>query len=381
MKLCILLLSMLLLTGCSQANEQPTKPVEATETATQSYTEATSPQTEFPSDPIQQLLNEMSVEELVGQLFLARCDSVAAKEHIKQYHLGGLVFFAVDFEGHTPESFRKTLADYQSSAAIPLLCAVDEEGGDVTRISRFPAFRDSRFPSPRNAFAQGGFTGLMENEEEKCILLYELGLNVNLGPLCDISTAPNAFMYRRSLGQDPDTTARYVEETVLLMNTYSIGSVLKHYPGYGNNADTHIGVAVDNRSLAELASSDLIPFYSGISSGCGAVMVSHTIVQALDDTLPASLSPAVIGYLRRNMGFTGVIMTDDLSMDAIVSQYGAGEAAVLAVLAGNDMLLSTDYTTQYEAVLDAVLSGRIDYFQVQDSVRRILIWKQRLGLL
>lgn len=188
-------------------------------------------------------------------------------------------------------------------------------------------------------------------------------------------------MYQRSLGQDPDTTAMFVSQTVSLMNQYNIGNVLKHFPGYGNNSDTHTGIVVDNRTLEELTSWDLIPFSAGIQAGCGAILVSHTIVEALDNSAPASLSPAVHRYLREQMGFNGVILTDDLVMQAITDQYGAGEAAVLAVLAGNDMLCSTDYAVQYQAVWDAVMSGRIDLDTLNAAAGRVLRWKMNLGLI
>jgi beta-N-acetylhexosaminidase len=165
------------------------------------------------------------------------------------------------------------------------------------------------------------------------------------------------------------------------MDSNKIGSCLKHFPGYGNNADTHTGIAVDSRSLAELESKDLIPFAAGIRAGADAILVSHTIVEALDPDLPASLSPAVHNYLRNTMGFEGVILTDDLVMQAITDVYGAGEAAVLAVLAGNDLLCSSEYTVQYEAVLAAVLEGRIDIDTLNNAVRRVLQWKIDLGLL
>lgn len=110
-------------------------------------------------------------------------------------------------------------------------------------------------------------------------------------------------------------------------------------------------------------------------------MVGHMIVEAFDEEYPASLSPAVHHYLRQNMGFDGVIMTDDLVMQAVTDQYGAGEAAVLAVLAGNDMLCSTEYATQYEAVLQAVLDGRIDIDILNSAVRNVLEWKIQLGLI
>lgn len=382
MKRFSILLLLLFLTGCAAApveTSEPTLPAPTTEAPVP--TETSLPVTTTPPDPIQELLDSMTIEERVGQLFLARCNAESALTDIVKYHLGGFVLFGADFEGQTPDSLRQTLSGYQAAAGIPMLLAVDEEGGTVTRISRYPAFRSQCFPSPREAFASGGLTQALSNEEEICQLLQSLGINVNLGPVCDISEDPNAFMYQRSLGQDAAATGDFVAGTVKLMNAYQIGSVLKHFPGYGNNADTHTGLAVDGRSLQALESSDLLPFSAGIEAGCGAVLVSHNIVQALDGDSPASLSPAVHQYLRDTMGFDGVVMTDDLVMEAISDRYGTGEAAVLAVQAGNDLLCSTDYAEQYSAVLSAVLDGRIDFDALNASVMRVLKWKQRLGLL
>ncbi|MCI6935508.1 MAG: beta-hexosaminidase [Clostridiales bacterium] len=334
-----------------------------------------------PVDPVRQMISDMSLEQRVGQLFLARCNPDTAVEDVRKYHLGGLVLFGSDFENQTPDSMRQTIADYQDAAEKPLLIAVDEEGGDVTRISQFPAFREKRFSSLRKRYEQGGLEAVLTEEEEKCRLLSDLGINVNLGPVCDITTEPEAFMYSRSLGQDAQTTAEVTASTVNLMNAFSIGSVLKHFPGYGNNADTHIGIAVDTRALSELEEQDLVPYTAGIQAGCGAVMVGHIVVEALDAEFPASLSPAVHRYLRDNLEFTGVIMTDDLVMQAITDQYGAGEAAVMAVLAGNDLLCSTEYAIQYQAVLQAVLDVRIDIDVLNSAVRNVLEWKISLGLL
>ena len=165
------------------------------------------------------------------------------------------------------------------------------------------------------------------------------------------------------------------------MNQLHIGSVLKHFPGYGNNTDTHVAMARDERSLEELEQADLLPFAAGMEANAGAVMVSHTVVTAMDETMPASLSSAVHRYIRENMCYDGVIMTDDLAMAAISQQFGSGEAAVLAVLAGNDMLCTWEYETEYAAVLEAVYAGRIPEEQLNTSVLRILRWKQSLGLL
>ena len=332
-------------------------------------------------DPVESLLNSMTVEERVGQLFLARCNAETAPEDIKAYHLGGLILFSQDFEGETPDSLRQKIQEYQLLSKLPMLMAVDEEGGTVTRISRYSAFRDQKFPSPRDAYRSGGMTGALQNEQDKCELLSSLGLNVNMGPVCDLSDDPNGFMYPRSLGQTPETTGEFIAFTVDLMERSQIGSVLKHFPGYGNNSDTHVGIAVDSRSLEELEQQDLVPFQYGIRAGCGAILVSHTIVESLDGELPASLSPAVHAYLRKNMGYEGVIMTDDLVMQAITDLYGAGEAAVMALQAGNDLLCVTDYAVQYDAVLSAVLDGRISVETLDRAVYRLLKWKMDLGLL
>ena len=371
----------LLFSGCSAPAAQTTVPTAVLPTQPPETAMTTLPtQTQAP-DPAQLLLEQMSTEEKVGQLFLARCDSATALDDIRQYHLGGLVLFSQDFSQQTPDSFRQALASYQSAAGTPLLIAVDEEGGDVTRISRYPAFRESPFPSPRTAYSQGGLDQALANEEAKCDLLASLRINVNLGPVCDMATDPQAFMYRRSLGQDVQETVSYVYETVSIMRLKGIGSVLKHFPGYGNNPDTHTGIAVDSRSLEELQLGDLIPFAFGIAAGCDAVLVSHTIVEAFDTEFPASLSPAVHQYLREEMGFSGVILTDDLVMQAITDAYGPEEAAILAVLAGNDLLCSTEYAIQYTAVYNAVLDGRIPMDALNAAVARVLKWKMDLGLL
>lgn len=376
--LCVLLL--LSLTGCLAPGETQPIPTETTPPV-QTLSPETQPPAAPPPDPIEALLESMTIEERVGQLFLARCEDSTAVEDIVNYHLGGFVLFGWDFNGQTPESIREKLANYQAAAKLPLLIAVDEEGGTVTRVSRYPAFREMPFPSPRSALKNWGMEGLLTVEEEKCQLLASLDINVNLGPVCDIAADPSAFMYERSLGEDAQTTSGFVSQVVSLMNEYRLGSVLKHFPGYGNNADTHTGIARDSRTLAELEGNDLLPFAAGIQAGCGAILVSHTIVEAMDPDTPASLSPAVHDYLRDTMGFTGVILTDDLVMQAITDAYGAGEAAVLAVLAGNDLLCSTEYVVQYEAVLAAVLEGRISFDTLNNAVRHVLRWKMELGLL
>lgn len=374
----LFLIITLLLAGCS-----PAQPAVSSEITLPAPTEAETFPTEpaADADPMDALLASMTVEEKVGQLFLARCPAEGAQEDLLAYHLGGYLLFGQDFDNKTPDSLKQTLDAWQCAAPIPLLIAVDEEGGTVCRISSYSAFRSRRFPSPRESYTAGGMEQVLSVETEKALLLSGLGINVNMGPVCDISTNAGAFMYERSLGQSPEETARFVSATVQIYGNHGLGSVLKHFPGYGSNADTHTDIITDSRSLEELEAVDLLPFAAGISAGADAILVSHNIVTAMDAEFPASLSPAVHDYLRSAMGFEGVIVTDDLVMEAITKAYGPEEAAVLAVLAGNDLLCSSEYQIQYPAVLGAVRSGRISTEQLDASVMRILQWKKELGLI
>ena len=389
----IIVILTVLLSACAAAPAEDTLPASSTmvpataettvpqETTVPEQTEAPTTAPTEPPTAAEQLLAAMTTEEKVGQLLLARCPTENAAQDAADYHLGGYILFGRDFEYETPASVSATIASYQAAASIPMLIAVDEEGGTVNRVSCYSQFRDERFYSPRYLYSQGGLELIQVTEAEKCRLLGSLGINVNMAPVCDITTDESAFMYYRSLGESPEVTGEFIRSVVGIMCENHIGSVLKHFPGYGNNVDTHNGIAWDSRSLKELESADLIPFAAGIDAGCGAVLVSHTMVECLDAEYPASLSPAVHQYLRQKMGFNGVIVTDDLVMDAIGEQYGDEEAAVLAVLAGNDLLCSSNYAVQYQAILEAVNTGRIPIATLDAAVTRVLNWEAELGLL
>ncbi len=386
MKYLAFFLALLVLAGCGAAPVEPSAPGETTLAVEATVPETTPPATvplteeEVRMQLLQFQLNAMSREEKVGQLILARCpeDAVAA---IEAYHLSGLVLFGRDVEEENPDSLGERLSAYQSHSYLPMVFAVDEEGGTVARLSAWKAFRDTPFPSPRRLFGEGGMEAVLLCETEKARLLKSCGITVNLGPVCDIARDPGAFMYARSLGQDAQTTAQYAADTVAQYRSEGVGTVLKHFPGYGEAADTHTGMAVDERPLEQLEGEDLIPFRAGIDAGAGAIMVSHSIVTAFDAELPASLSPAVHSYLRGTMGFSGVILTDDLYMQAISDTWGSGEAAVLAVLAGNDLICCTEYAQAFDAILEALNSGRIPEEQLDAAVLRVLKWKDDLGIL
>lgn len=382
MRIGLILLGALMLTGCTATGAAETAPPVETTAPQQVTAEAAVlvPEGEETVDPIAQRVENMTLPEKVGQMFLVRCPEENAAAACGEYGLGGYLLFGRDFEQETPDTLREKLAVFQANAAIPMVIAVDEEGGTVCRVSSYCAFRDSRFASPRTLYASGGMEAVLAAEAEKAALLHSLGIQVNMAPVCDVTMDPNAFLYDRSLGEAPETVAQFALRASQIMAQYQVGSVLKHFPGYGSNADTHVGMAVDERTLDELENYDLIPFREGIAGGCGAILVSHTVVNCLDDALPASLSPAVHSYLRETMGFDGVIITDALDMDAIELAYGSEEAAVLAVLAGNDILCTEDYAAQIPALINAVASGRISEMQVDAAVTRVLRWKESLGL-
>ncbi len=333
------------------------------------------------TEKARELIKDMSIEEKVGQMFFARCIKAQALADIDTYQPGGYILFGADFQDQSKKEIKTTISGYQKEASIPMLIGVDEEGGTVNRISKYPAFRSVPFPSPQDLYQKGGFDLIISDTREKAELLKELGINVNLAPVCDVSTNPEDFIYRRSFGKAADKTAEYVKTVVTEMNRDRIGSTLKHFPGYGNNVDTHTGIAIDERSYESFVKKDFLPFQAGIEAGAGSILVSHNIVTSMDPDYPASLSGKVHTVLREELGFQGVIMTDDLSMDAIKEYTNDKEAAVLAIMAGNDLLIATDYNIQIPAVLAAVENGSITENRIDESVTRILKWKLDLGIM
>lgn len=326
-------------------------------------------------------VTNLPLESQVAQMFFARCPEADAAVLAGQYDIGGYILFGRDFEGQTKESVAAVIQSYQDAAATPMLIGVDEEGGTVVRISSNPNFRADRFWSPQALYNEGGFALITSDAKEKDELLASIGVNVNFAPVCDVSTDPADFINARAFGRDAAQTSEYVRTVVAQMLSDQIGMVLKHFPGYGNNLDTHTGIAIDERPIESFRESDFLPFRAGIDAGAQSVLVSHNIVTCMDAELPASLSPAVHQVLRDELGFDGVVMTDDLIMEAITDYTGGADAAVLAVQAGNDMLVSSDFVTQYNAVLAAVQDGTISADRIRESAIRVIQWKIDLGLL
>lgn len=386
-RLCIMMLVLYLLSGCAAAPQQegqkePEAPqVQPGGVAQEAETLVAETAVSTLEEQAQAILTEMSLEEKVGQMFIARCPEEEAVKRAADLYLGGYILFARDFEGKTKEQVTAEIRSYQDAAKLPMLIGVDEEGGKVTRISRYPQFRAEPFPSPQELDASGGLDAVREDAAEKGQLLRELGINLNFAPVCDVSEHPEDFIYGRSFGKDAAQTAQYVETVVRAMKKQNMGTVLKHFPGYGDNVDTHTGVAQDERPYETFETSDFLPFQAGIAAGADVVLVSHNVVECMDVQYPASLSPEVHKILREELGFDGVIVTDDLLMEGVKAFADDKGTAVLAVQAGNDLLCCTDFEVQVPAVLQAVENGEISEERVDEAVLRILKLKLGLGIL
>ena len=377
--LAALMLLSLATCGSAPQTAEPS-PAPAPPTA---YEPSPAPVPEPPVDPLEKFLDSMTLAEKVGQLFFVRCPAENAAEDVSTYHLGGYILFGRDTKDKTANELIQAIQSYQDAAAVPLLIGVDEEGGTVVRVSSNPHLRSEKFASPQRLYSLGGMERVVADAREKDVLLDALGFNVNLAPVADVSSNPNDFIYPRAFGQDAPATADYVSAVTAQMTADGMGSVLKHFPGYGNNEDTHTGIAVDERPYEDFVNSDFLPFSAGFKSGGAmtAVLVSHNIVECMDGELPASLSPNVHRILREELGFDGVVMTDDLAMEAVSAYAGDGAVAVMALEAGNDLVLTTDYRTQIPKVIGAVENGTLSEEAINTACRRVLRWKQALGLL
>lgn len=352
-------------------------------------------------------LQTMSTKEKIGQLLVVSYTNSSpskAQEAVTNYDVGGVLFFADAFVNKTESQVVSMISGLQAKAKIPLMLPVDEEGGTVTRIARntnlvtnelknYPNLFNNYtrvengvtvtfngFKSPSDLYKDSGnnFNLVKQETQVKNSMLKRLGLNINLAPVADVASS-ESFIYKRTLGQDAATTGDFVKTVIENSKNSGISHSLKHFPGYGNNADTHTSSSVDQTSLEELRNKHLIPFVAGINAGVESVLISHNIISALDKENPASLSYAVHQLLFDELGFTGLAITDDLSMGAssgITNQY------IKAFTAGNHILLVSDkYSTAYNEILSAYNEGNITQNDLDQRVFKVLAWKYYMGLL
>jgi Beta-glucosidase-related glycosidases len=343
------------------------------------------PQVDPAEQKVEEELASMSLEQKVGQLFMVRNNGKGGlAKTVSQTHAGGVILFAEDFKGKTADQVRDMISELQTASDGKMFVAVDEEGGTVVRVSSNTQLRSSKFLSPQRLYAKGGFDLITTDTQEKCELLDSLGINMNMAPVADVCTEKSAFMYKRSFGKGPEETAEYVSTVVKAMRMMSVASCVKHFPGYGNSkSDTHKGLDTNEKSFDELKESDLVPFDAAIRDGADAIMLTHTVVKSLDPDNPASLSSESVDLLREEMGFEGLLITDGLEMGAIIDFSGgdSGKVCVMAVQAGVDILCAPkNPVSDYNAVLQAVKDGDISESRIDESVRRILRTKIRLGL-
>ena len=377
----ILLLCVLGLTGCGSQTPAPTPTPAATPSATPTPTPEPTPT----PDPVAEALAAMTTQEKVGQLLVAGIGGTEAGEDglqaVQDYQVGGVILF-----GRNVESAQQ-LADLTNELKTlngdntPLFLCVDQEGG---RVDRMPPEVDD-LSSAYDYIAAGGDP--LERGKVLAAQCAAFGFNLDFSTCLDIWSNPdNTVIGDRAYGSDPHTVTSAGLAVNQGLEQGGVIPVVKHFPGHGDTStDSHVDLPVVDKTAEELQEFELIPFQAAIDQGTPCVMVAHILMTQIDPDLPASLSPKVVdGLLRQEIGFDGVVCTDDLTMGAISNTYGMGEAAVMAVEAGCDLLLvcheADNLTAARDALLSAVDAGRISMERLDESVYRILSLKQEYGL-
>lgn len=274
------------------------------------------------SSAVADLYNSMTLEQKVGQLILANYDAATAGEIAQNCHPAGFLLGSEDFAGKDAAAMAQELAPYQTLEGVGLWLGTSEEGGTVVPVSGNSTYRSFPFYSPQQIYASQGMAGFDSDTKERCELLASLGLNLNLAPVINVSTDPSQEIYSRTLGQDSELTSQYVNDVVQASLASNVEPVLKYFPAYGTTQEN--GIRVDDRSKEELNATDVVTYHAGVDAGAQAVLLGHCIVNCLDDTTPASLSASVISQIRTNIGFSGVLIADDVNQ-AGLEAYCSGQ--------------------------------------------------------
>jgi beta-N-acetylhexosaminidase len=328
----------------------------------------------------------MSDEQLLGQMILLGFqgqDAMPAEtaELYKQYKVGGVMLFGWNVK--TFEQTKKLVGSFGAinpTPGLPLFVAIDEEGGIVHRLPWSPPTTSAatlgKRNKPKDVYAQFLRVGKK---------LKETGINVNFAPVLDIAPDPSAtFLGSRIYGGDPKRVIPLTNAAIKGTQDAGIVSVGKHFPGHGGTAlDSHEVLPKVDDSMKKLRGYALKPFAAAVDSGIDAIIVGHLLVPAIDKSLPASLSKkAITGLLRGEMGFKGVVFSDDMRMGAIVKNYNIGEACVRFIEAGGDVVFVGKHTNLQKQALkalgDAVKSGRIKRERLLESAYRIVSLKLKI---
>lgn len=322
-------------------------------------------------------MKTLSLDEKIGQIFLVRVPEKNKISDLEKYKFGGYLLFQRDFDNKTKKEVTDMVDSFQNASKIPLIVATDEEGGKVSRISNNTNLVQTPFKSPSELYKEGGLEAIKKDTINKSEVLEDLGINVNLAPVVDVATNPDSYMYERTIKEDTKTTSDYAKTVIEASKGSKVSYTLKHFPGYGDNADTHKTSATDNRTYSKIMEDDIPPFRAGIKAGAEAVLVSHTIVPAMDKDNPSSLSASTHNVLRNELGFTGIVITDDLAMGAV----NVDNAVTKAIKAGNDLLIVTDYEDSIKEVKNAIEDGTLSEEIVDKMAFRVLAWKYYKGLM
>ncbi len=333
----------------------------------------------------------MSLEHDIGQLLVVGFEGLEPPDYILDWiaagQIGGVILFGRNVES-PPQLARLTQtchAAARQAGRPPLLIGIDQEGGTVARLRENQGFTESP-----GALALGAADDPQLAEEVSAMLAHELralGINWDYAPVVDLThDIHNPTVGTRSLGADRARVSRLAAAEVRGFQREGVAASAKHFPGLGNTpVDTHVALAVISGSVDYLWEQDLVPFRAAVEAGVASVMVSHVKFEALDPDYPATLSPVIVQrLLREEMGYQGAACTDSMEMKAISDHYGAGESAVLAALAGIDLLLYSHHRDQqeaaYAALRAAALSGRLPAAMIDQANARIAALKARYAI-
>lgn len=398
--------------GCAPAGDAQSLPQPSASPAKPSAgpEQTAPPQPETPqqaelSRAVAGRLAGMTLREKVGQMFFVRPDALDPSQTQQQindadadgvtaltdamsavladYPVGGVVLFGKNITG--PQQLTDLTGQLHAAMDTPLLIAADEEGGAVARLANPPAFDLPRYESAAAVAAAGGAQAVQQMYAEIGGYLDSYGIDLDFAPDADVNTNPdNPVIGTRAFSSDPQTAAEMVAAAVEGFADTGVLCCVKHYPGHGDTAeDSHKSLAATHKTWAELAACELLPFQAGVRAGADLIMAGHIAApEVTGEDTPASLSPQLMGSIRTGLGFSGAIVTDSLAMEGITGLYSAGEAAVLAVQAGADILLMPNGLAEaFDAVVAAVEEGTIPESRIDESAARVLALKEKRGLI